>query len=203
MIDDLSLTELVMRAQAGDTQAFTELVMRAQAGDTQAFTELFLIHYSKICTYLARLVSHHDQWPDLAQETFLQVWKELPNLRHAQQFTSWLYRIATNEAMSFLRKEERWWWSSQPLPEPTEDTQGEYLSTPGPEESVAEEDWLKRALRKLEPQCRVCLLLYVVGGFSQREIAALLGIRENTVSGNVCRGRNHLRYHRQSERRDV
>src|SRR5260221_24190 len=203
MIDDLSLTKLVVRAQTGDTQAYAELVKRAQAGDTQAFTELFLIHYNKICTYLARLVNHYDQWRDLAQETFIQVWEKLPALRNPQQFTPWLYRIATNEAMSFLRKEERWWWSSQPLPESAEDTQGEYLSTPGPEENVAEEDWLKRALRTLEPQCRVCLLLYVVGGFSQREIAALLGIGENTASGNGCRGRAHLRHYRQFERRDV
>lgn len=181
----------------------TELVTRAQAGDTQAFTELFRTHYSKICIYLARLVSHDDQWRDLAQETFLQAWKELPELLNAQQFKPWLYRIATNEAMSFLRREERRRWSSQRLPDDDEHILDEYLSTPGPEERVTEEDWLKQALKALEPQCRMCLLLYVVGGFSQREIAALLGIRENTVSGNVCRGREHLRRHRQFERRDV
>ena len=186
MIDDLSLTELVTRAQAGDTDAFEEL---------------FRTYHRKICTYLARLVSHHDQWRDLAQQTFIQVWEKLPALRNPQQFKPWLYRIATNEAMSFLRREERWWWSCQSLLDHEEHTLDEFLSTPGPEERVAEEDWLKRALRALEPQCRMCLLLYVVGGFSQREIAALLGIRENTVSGNVCRGREHLRRYRQFERR--
>jgi len=184
-----------------DDQSLMELVTRAQAGDTDAFEKLFEIYKRKICTYLKRLVSHHDQWDDLAQQTFIQVWEKLPALRNPHQFKPWLYQIATNEAMSFLRKEELRWKSCQRLPDDEEHSLDEFLSAPGPEERVAEEDWLKRALRALEPQCRMCLLLYVVGGFSQREIAALLGIRENTVSGNVCRGREHLRRYRQFERR--
>ncbi len=184
MIDDLSLTKLVTRAQAGDMDAFDEL---------------FQTYHRKICTYLARMVCHDDQ--DLAQETFIQAWKKLPELRDVQQFKSWLYRIATNKATSFLKGEELRGRSCQRSLGDEEHTLDEFLSTPGPEERVVEEDWLKQALRALEPQCRACLLLYVVGGFSQREIAALLGIRENTVSGNVCRGREHLRRYRQFERR--
>lgn len=185
-----------------DDPSQAELVARAQAGDDQAFTELIRPYYGKICIYLARLISHDDRWRDLAQETFLQAWEKLPELRRAQQFPSWLYRIATNEAMSFLRKEALRRRCCQPLPDDEEHTLDEYLSAPGPEERVAVEDWLKRALRELEPQCRACLLLYVIGGFSQREIATLLGIRESTVSGNVCRGREHLRRYRRIERRD-
>ena len=178
-----------------------ELVRRAQAGDTQAFTELFLLYHSKICTYLARLVSQDDQWRDLAQDTFLHAWKKLQELRCAQQFTFWLYRIATNEAMSFLRKEELRKKRCQRLPDDEEYIPEQYPSTPGPEEKIAEQDWLKQALKEVEPQCRACLLLYVIGGFSHREIATLLGIRESTVSGNVCRAREHLRHYRRIERR--
>ncbi len=133
-------------------------------------------------------------------KTFFQAWEKLPELHNPQQFKPWLYCIATNKAKSFLRQEKRR-WSYQPLPDDEEHIPGVFLNVPGPEERVAEEDWLKQALRALEPQCRACLLLYVVVGFSQREIAALLGIRESTVSGNVCRGREHLRRYRQFERR--
>jgi RNA polymerase sigma-70 factor, ECF subfamily len=185
-----------------DDPSQAELVACAQAGDDQAFTELIRPYYGKICIYLARLIGHDDRWRDLAQETFLQAWEKLPELRCAPQFPSWLYRIATNEAMSFLRREEPRRRRCQPLPDDEEHTLDEYLSTPGPEERVAVEDWLKRALRELEPQCRACLLLYVIRGFSQREIATLLGIGESTVSGNVCRGREDLRRYRRIERRD-
>ncbi len=105
-----------------DDPSQAELVARAQAGDDQAFTELIQPYYSKICIYLARLISHDDRWHDLAQETFLQAWEKLPELRCAQQFTSWLYRIATNEAMSFLRKEALRRRCCQPLPDDEEHT---------------------------------------------------------------------------------
>ena len=186
-----------------DDPSQEELVERAQAGDVHAFTELYQTHRSQICTYLARLVGHNDQWPDLDQETFFQVWRRLPELRCAHQFKSWLYRIATNKAMSFLREAEREKKYYQRLSDDEEYISNTYPSTPGPEEKVAEEDWLKRALRELEPQCRACLLLYVVGGFSQGEIATMLGILESTVSGNVCRGRKYLRYYRSLEKRDL
>jgi RNA polymerase sigma-70 factor (ECF subfamily) len=184
-----------------DDPSPAEFVARAQTGDEQAFTELVRTYYSKICLYLARLVSYDEQWRDLAQETFLQAWKRLPELRCAQQFTPWLYRIATNEAISFLRKEKLKQEHSQLLPDDEAYILDAYQSAPGPEESVIVEDWLKRALQALEPQCRVCLLLFVIGGFSQREIARLLGIRESTVSGNVCCGREHLRHYRSLERK--
>lgn len=184
MTDDLSLAELVARAQAGDDQAFAKLIRP---------------YDRKMSIYLARLVGHDEQWQDLAQETFLRAWEKLSELRCAQQFKSWLYRIATNEALSFLRKEEWRRRYSQRLPDDEDYPSDGHMCTPGPEERVAVEDWLKRALGELEPQCRVCLLLYVIGGFSQREIATLLGICESTVSGNVCRGREHLRSSRRAQ----
>src|SRR5215467_2352524 len=113
-----------------DDQSLTKLVMQAQAGDVDAFEQLFRTYERKMYTYLARLVSQHDQWRDLAQETFLQVWEKLPALRNPQQFKPWLYRIATNEAMSFLRKEERWWWSCQSLPVHDEHILGKLPSVP-------------------------------------------------------------------------
>src|SRR5215472_6324709 len=133
-------------------QSLTELVMQAQVGNVDAFEQLFRTYERKIDTYLARLVSQHDQWRDLAQQTFLQVWEKLPTLRNPQQFKPWLYRIATNEAMSFLRREERWSRSCQSLPDDEEHIPDVFPNAPGPEERVAEEDWLKQALRALEPQ---------------------------------------------------
>ncbi len=179
-----------------DDPSQEELVARAQAGDPLAFTLLFQAYYSKICIYLARQIGNDEQWKDLAQDTFIQVWEKLPELRCAQHFKPWLYRIATNEAMCFLRKEKDRGNRCQPLPADEEYLFHENLIAPGPEERIAQEDWLKQALSTLEPRCRACLLLYVVERFSQHEIATMLGISESTVSGNICRGREHLRRYR-------
>jgi RNA polymerase sigma-70 factor (ECF subfamily) len=179
-----------------DDPSQEQLVARAQAGDTHAFTALFQAYYGKICIYLARQIGNDEQWKDLAQDTFIQAWEKLPGLRCAQHFKPWLYRIATNEAMSFLRKEKNRKRCCQPLPDADEYVFHDNLSAPGPEERVAEEDWLKQALSELEPRCRACLLLYVVERFSQHEIATMLGVSESTVSGNICRGREYLRRYR-------
>lgn len=83
---------------------------RARAGDNSAFAALFQYYNGQICTYLARLVGNDEIGRDLAQETFIRAWKSLPQTQGELHFRSWLYRIATNTAISHLRRERliRW-----------------------------------------------------------------------------------------------
>ncbi len=168
------------------TASLTEMVERARAGDAQGFSALFQRFNGPICTYLARLVGNDELGRDLAQETFLLAWKNLPHLQGELHFKAWLYRIATNVARSHLRHERliRWlpWVERDNLPNLT-----------GPEEHVGEIECVEQALAYLAPQCRVCLLLQLVGGFSQHEIAAMLGISEKSVGAYVFRGREQFR----------
>lgn len=168
-----------------------EVVERAQQGDAIAFAELFRIYNASICTYLARLVSNDELGRDLAQETFLRAWKSLPSLRTSAHFKAWLYRIATNVANSHLRHDRLIRW----LPWTTNDANVHErdFSIEGPEENIGESECVERALRYLSPQCRACLLLQLVGGFSQHEVAALLGISEKSVGAYVSRGREQFR----------
>src|SRR5438876_626658 len=69
----------------------------------------------------------------------------------------------------------------------------EHLSVAGPEEQANESECIKLTLAKLSPQSRVCLLLQLVAGFSQREIAESLGISEKSVSAYVSRGKEQFR----------
>ena len=164
----------------------TEMVERARVGDAQGFTALFQHFNGPICIYLARLVGNDELGRDLAQETFLLAWKNLPHLQGELHFSAWLYRIATNVARSHLRHERliRWlpWMERDNLP-----------NMAGPEESVSEMECVKQALACLAPQCRICLLLQLVGGFSQHEIAAMLGISNKSVGAYVFRGREQFR----------
>jgi RNA polymerase sigma-70 factor (ECF subfamily) len=167
------------------------LVALAQAGDRAAFATLFHQFNVRICTYLARLVGDDDLGRDLAQDTFLAVWRALPEMRDTTRFTPWLYRIATNTARSHMRRARmvRWfpWDEFEPgnaeLP----------FSTAGPEQHAGESELVALALARLAPQHRTCLLLQLEGGFSQREIAALLEISEKAVSAYVSRAREQFR----------
>ena len=169
----------------------TELIELAQMEDREAFTRLFQRYNEQICTYLGRFVGNADLGRDLAQETFLQAWKSLPTLHSDLSLKPWLYRVATNLARSHLRHEQliRWF----PWMEHGEDGVLEHLNVAGPEEQANDSECIRLALAELSPQSRACLLLQVVAGFSQREIAGLLGISEKSVSAYVSRGRERFR----------
>jgi RNA polymerase sigma-70 factor, ECF subfamily len=173
-----------------DDSALVALVERARAGDGPAFATLFERYQTPIFRYLERLVSSPDIGRDLTQDTFLAAWRALPGLREAQLFTPWLYRIATNMARAHLRHSRliRWLpWAE------TETTNGPHLMLVDPEEQVGQAEWVRLALAELPPRFRICLLLQVEGGFSLREIAQLLGMKEKSVSSALCRGRQQFR----------
>ena len=173
-----------------DTE-LAQIVGLARAGDGLAFRDLFQKYNGQVCTYLARLVGNDEAGRDLAQETFVRVWKSLPSIRSDAHFKAWLFRIATNIAMSHLRHARLVRW----LPWREEEiiTSHIDLSVAGPEERAGEAECVQYALAQLAPQCRTCLLLQLVAGFSQREIAESLGISEKSVSAYVSRGREQFR----------
>jgi RNA polymerase sigma-70 factor (ECF subfamily) len=176
--------------------ALVVLVEQAQAGDSAAFTRLFEQFNAPMCRYLARLVGSDDVGRELAQETFLSVWRALPGLQEPACFVAWLYRIATNLARSHLRHARliRWLpWT----PHDEREHPSLYPSLAGPEEQVGEAERVALVLGQPSPKCRTCLLLQIEGGFSQREIADLLRISEKSVSAYLSRGRQQFRqgYH--------
>ncbi len=171
--------------------AQTEMVELARQGDARGFTALFQSYNAQICTYLARMVGNDDIGRDLAQETFLRAWKSLPSIEDELRFKPWLYRIATNVARSHLRHERLIRWL--PWVEHEDGLHAEQLRVAGPEERTGEMECVEWVLAQLAPQCRVCLLLQLVAGFSQREIAEALGISEKSVGAYVSRGREQFR----------
>ncbi len=171
--------------------SLAQVVELARAGDGHAFRDLFQKYNGQVCTYLARLVGNDEVGRDLAQETFIRAWKSLPEIRSDAHFKAWLFRIATNIAMSHLRHARLVRW----LPWQEEENVISHinLSVDGPEEYTGEAECVQYALAQLAPQCRTCLLLQLVAGFSQREIAGSLGISEKSVSAYVSRGREQFR----------
>ncbi len=175
-----------------------EIVQVARAGNQQAFTQLYERYHGPICTYLAHLVGNDEVGRDLAQETFIRAWKGLPKLQDDLSFRHWLYRIATNVARSYRRQERSWLVRWLPWRDDEKDASGRdntpgALSIAGPEEQAGEREHIRQVLIALAPQARTCLLLQHVAGFTQREIAAILGISEKSVSAYVSRGCEQFR----------
>lgn len=176
---------------SSDEKELAEVVKRAQEGDEAAFDRLFQVYNTRICTYLLRMVGNEEEAHDLAQETFLKAWRALSQTTDADElrFDSWLYRIATRTAIDYLRGSQvRWLRRIQRVVEINL-----IARLPGPEDRVAEREHITQALARVTPKYRACLLLQIEAGFSQKEIAHLLGSNEKSVSVYVSRGREQFR----------
>ncbi len=172
------------------TTWFVEVVRDAQAGNLAAFDTLFRYYNARICTYLTRMVGNDEEGRDLAQETFIKVWRTLPEMKDGSRFEIWLYRIATNTAIDQLRRRKFRW----PLCKNHEAEDAfESMRVAGPEEQIEEAELIKLALAQLSPRYRACLLLQRVVGFSQREIAQSLNLSEKSISIYVGRGCEQFR----------
>lgn len=174
--------------------AETMLVKMAHAGDEAALAQLFEHYNARVHLYLARLVGDDEVGRELTQETFLKAWESLPRLRDPSRFTSWLYRIATNIAYDHLRRPHRLLlFPSKQHEERTQvqtDMRGDMTRL---ERRVEERELLTLALQQVSLTYRACVILQIVEELPQRQIAALLGIKEGSVSKYVSRGLQELR----------
>ena len=161
------------------TSEDTNLVRLAQAGDRDAFTELYRKYVRVVHgILLAHLPSNYAE--DQAQEVFITVFSQLPNLREPSAFSSWLCTIARNRATDFLRARVR------------EQRLEEDLGTrPGCHSAEAAE--ALAAIRALPDAYRETLLLRLVEGLTGPEIAERTGLTHGSVRVNLHRGMEILR----------
>jgi RNA polymerase sigma-70 factor (ECF subfamily) len=126
---------------------------------------------------------------DLSQEIMLQLWKAYPRYLPERSFSTWMYRIALNVAISFLRRNTRPIRQTVPLEEIDREFVDENIADPQTDERVA---LLQRVIATLDPLNRALLLLYL-DDHSYRDIAAILGITETNVATKLSRLKERLR----------
>ena len=135
--------------------------------------------------YSSGLADRHD----LEQEIALQLWKAYPRFSPDRPFSTWMYRIALNVAISFLRKNTRPVRQTVPLDEIGTELTDESAGRPEPDDRIA---ILQRLIAMLDPLNRALLLLYL-DDHSYGEIAAILGITETNVATKLSRLKERLR----------
>jgi RNA polymerase sigma factor (sigma-70 family) len=130
-----------------------------------------------------------DQY-DLTQEIMLQLWKAYPRYSPERPFATWMYRIALNVAISFLRRNTRPARQTVPI----EEVELEFPDqSAGPTEIDERVVLLQRLIATLEPLNRALVLLYL-DDRSYREIASILGITETNVATKLSRLKERLRH---------
>ena len=171
------------------------------AGNEDAFAELVGRYRNQITSYIYRMLNDYDGAVDLAQETFVRVYRAAGRYESTYAFSTYIYRIATNLAISELRKRKRRRLVS--LTGLLTSADGEELMDFNPPDENPLQDVVlvdaerravvKRAISTLPERYRAPLVLRDVEGKSYDEIAAILRTSEGTVKSRINRARNFLR----------
>jgi RNA polymerase sigma factor (sigma-70 family) len=155
-------------------------------GHKQAFTELVLRHSARIRNLLRRLCGQHSLADDLAQLTFVQVWKNISRLKSAAAFVTWSNRIAVNV-----------WLEEQRRVTPLTTSDPEVMTNlvdlqPAPDQHLAGLD-LERALSQLAAAERLCVVMAFGEGYTHEQIAEIADIPLGTAKSHVLRGSAKLK----------
>ena len=170
-----------------------ELVQAAQQGDQGAFSRLVEANQGKIYSLCFRMTGNPDDAADLTQEAFLNAWRGLGKFGGQSTFSTWLYRLAANACIDFLRREKRRNALSMTLEDGEEDYQADLPDERWSPERELERKDLRRVLQEgllaLSPDHREVLLLRETEGLSYQEIAQCLRLEEGTVKSRIARAR--------------
>jgi RNA polymerase sigma factor (sigma-70 family) len=173
------------QALAGAAEA--SVVALAASGDEKAFAELVRRRQGMVRELMRRLCGDRAFAEDLAQQAFVQAWRQLGRLKSPAAFGSWLRAIAVNVWLQEVRRAPfKFETPEENLPEP--DPEG-----PGPADLAATRLDLSRALLRLKAPERVCVVLAYAEGLSHGQIAEATGWPLGTVKSNVTRGAERLR----------
>ncbi|MGM9552888.1 MAG: RNA polymerase sigma factor [Faecousia sp.] len=175
-----------------------KIIRKAAAGSAEAFEALVLQYQTPIYNLCLRITGNPEDAADMTQESFLKAWRSLDSFHFEAAFSTWLYRLASNTCLDFLRSTKR----RRALSLTVEDESGESqlldLPDPAPTPEAAlltneENALLSAAMGQLDPEQRRILTLRVVNDLSYTEIAAVLNIKEGTVKSRLARARENLR----------
>ena len=181
----------------------TELVQRAKAGDLAAFEALTTRHERRVYGLAMRMLRHEEDAEDVTQQTFLSVLENLENFRGEASFSTWLLRIATHAALKVIRKRKGLEVVSlEEATEPPDHSEAiphpEFIADwrQSPEQLVETREirrLLDEALARLDEKHRIVFLLRDVEGLSIRETAESLGLSEGNTKVRLLRARLQLR----------
>ncbi|MCG3128058.1 MAG: hypothetical protein CHACPFDD_02932 [Phycisphaerae bacterium] len=172
----------------------TLLMLQVGAGDAEAATTLVRRNFSRVLRYVGRIVRNPSAAEDLTQDVFLQILTHARDYQPRARFSTWLYRVATNRTMSYLRQHQAKRAASAQT--------GENVSRiadgrePGPDSPInlrELQQHVAAALARLPINQRVALTLFEFEDLSYEQIAAILEVTAEAVRCLLSRARAALR----------
>lgn len=176
-----------------ETDPDVELLARIGQHDTSAINEMVTRKLPRLLALAGRLLGDADEARDVAQESFLRLWKQAAQWRSGQaQFDTWLHRVALNLCYDRLRRRK-----AQPVVQ-DEAPDDAIDSAPPPDEQLeasARSEHMAAALAALPDRQREAIVLQYYQELSNIEAAALMDISVDALESLLSRARRNLRQH--------
>ena len=180
-----------MNVEVKPRQHDSELAFLAARGDEAAFEEIHRRHRQLVYALALRMTGNTADAEDLTQESFLSLLRRIGSFRGEAAFTSWLYRLTTNQVLMHFRRRR-----ARPEAQPAggEIVEREARGSRRAEASRAvDRIAVERAVRALPPGYRAAFVLHDVEGYEHEEIARALGCGAGTSKSQLHRARAKLR----------
>ena len=178
-----------------------KLIKSCKEGDLYSF-EILVSNYEKAVYNIAyRMVQNEEDAFDLSQEIFLKVYKAIHKFDEKSKFSTWIYRVATNTCLDFLRKsKKRQNIVSLDANIGSDDKDDLFMQIEDKDanthdivERKFKNQELIEALNKLSPEHRIVIVLKDIQGLSHEEIAKALKLNVGTVKSRISRARENLK----------
>lgn len=173
-----------------------QLLTAAQEGDRRAFSRLVAMHQRRVYACAVQMLGDGGDADDAVQETFVRAWRAIARFDGRSQLSTWLYRVCVNVCLNHIRKRKRHVASdiADPrVPEPSADpTQGQT----DPRHALEARQLSGRiatALEGLSESLRTTVIMVLVNGMPQKEVADVLGCSEGTIAWRIHEARRRLR----------
>ncbi len=194
------MTEPVAIPDANEPAGLLEgdLVRHARRGDLAAYDELVRRYQERIYATIYHMTANHDDANDLAQESFIKAYQALKTFKGGSSFYTWLYRIAVNKTINFIKQRKNKYHLSLNDLDINAENDPDLVAlvshkTPSRDAGLSElQKKLNESLLKLSEPHRMVVILHDIQGMSHEEIAEIAGCNVGTVRSRLFYARQQL-----------
>ena len=188
-------------SQKFNTPEEDRLIVAASAGDREAFGQIVSLYEKLVYNTIRLKVPGEQDAMDLSQEVFIKLWRSIGKYRGDCKFSTWIYKIAINASLDYLRKASH--SATEALPTLNDDEGDEKQieiadesAAASPERTLEKAETVRAvrdAIARLNDEQREVILLRDIEGYSYEEISEMLTLEIGTVKSRINRARAHLR----------
>lgn len=170
------------------------LLMQVQAGNQLAAKELVDLYQVKVYNICVSLLHNVHDAEDITQEVFMEVLLHTADFRGEAQLGTWIYRIAVNRSLNFIRsnKKRRWWKQIDEFLSFSENESYEPSTTPQQMEESEQKLILQKAIDKLPEKQRIAFTLNKIDDFSYLDVAEIMNMSHSAIESLIHRARMNL-----------